>query len=180
MESISCNEVIQKEQEHLRLRRQKLGFEHGTAEKPNWFGIAMSGGGIRSATINLGILKTLNKYGVLQKADYLSTVSGRRFYPRLCARNSQRNGRFGKLFARITSRNAQKHHGEYWVPHTGLLGQKQARPDSAHHILYSQLADEPGQPDYCIWHCLLPLPYRGELPLGENPFTSLNFLAEKA
>ncbi|MBK6997813.1 MAG: hypothetical protein IPH31_24090 [Lewinellaceae bacterium] len=92
MESISCNEVIQKEQEHLRLRRQKLGFEHGTAEKPNWFGIAMSGGGIRSATINLGILKTLNKYGVLQKADYLSTVSGGGFIHAYVQGNGQRNG----------------------------------------------------------------------------------------
>ncbi|MEM7219787.1 MAG: hypothetical protein AAF515_15570 [Pseudomonadota bacterium] len=40
------------------------------------FGIALSGGGIRSATFNLGILQALAKEGLLTKADYLSTNSG--------------------------------------------------------------------------------------------------------
>ncbi len=40
------------------------------------FGIALSGGGIRSATINLGFLKVLNENNVFRLADYLSTVSG--------------------------------------------------------------------------------------------------------
>ena len=39
-------------------------------------GIALSGGGIRSATLSLGFLETLNKYNILKLADYLSTVSG--------------------------------------------------------------------------------------------------------
>ena len=46
------------------------------AEPTNLFGIALSGGGIRSATVSLGFLNTLKQLGVLQKADYLSTVSG--------------------------------------------------------------------------------------------------------
>lgn len=38
-------------------------------------GLALSGGGIRSATFNLGVLQALNRYRVLG-FDYLSTVSG--------------------------------------------------------------------------------------------------------
>jgi hypothetical protein len=39
-------------------------------------GLALSGGGIRSATINLGILQGLARRGLLPRFDYLSTVSG--------------------------------------------------------------------------------------------------------
>ncbi|MDA5193179.1 hypothetical protein NYP16_04310 [Alphaproteobacteria bacterium LMG 31809] len=39
-------------------------------------GVAMSGGGIRSATFNLGLLQALSRYGLFSHADYLSTVSG--------------------------------------------------------------------------------------------------------
>ena len=38
--------------------------------------LAFSGGGIRSATFNLGILQALEKCGLLSSIDYLSTVSG--------------------------------------------------------------------------------------------------------
>ncbi|SHH56672.1 patatin-like phospholipase family protein [Flavobacterium defluvii] len=40
------------------------------------YGLAFSGGGIRSATFNLGILQRLAGLGVLGKMDYISTVSG--------------------------------------------------------------------------------------------------------
>jgi hypothetical protein len=39
-------------------------------------GLAFSGGGIRSATFNLGVLQGLAKLGLLPMFDYLSTVSG--------------------------------------------------------------------------------------------------------
>ena len=39
-------------------------------------GLAFSGGGIRSATFNLGILQGLARRGLLKHVDYLSTVSG--------------------------------------------------------------------------------------------------------
>ncbi len=39
-------------------------------------GLAFSGGGIRSATFGLGVLEALKDLGLLQKIDYLSTVSG--------------------------------------------------------------------------------------------------------
>lgn len=39
-------------------------------------GLAFSGGGIRSATFNLGLLKGLDDLGILRHIDYVSTVSG--------------------------------------------------------------------------------------------------------
>jgi predicted acylesterase/phospholipase RssA len=42
----------------------------------NLIGLAFSGGGIRSATFNLGILQALAENELLHKFDYLSTVSG--------------------------------------------------------------------------------------------------------
>lgn len=42
----------------------------------NLLGLAFSGGGIRSATFNLGVLQTLAGFGLLKRVDYLSTVSG--------------------------------------------------------------------------------------------------------
>ena len=39
-------------------------------------GLALSGGGIRSATFCLGLVRALAKKGLLKKFDYLSTVSG--------------------------------------------------------------------------------------------------------
>ena len=45
-------------------------FRHGLV------GLALSGGGIRSASVNLGVLQALGKRGVLRHVDYLSTVSG--------------------------------------------------------------------------------------------------------
>jgi hypothetical protein len=47
-----------------------------TAWKAGLMGLAFSGGGIRSATFNLGILQGLAKLGLLRKFNYLSTVSG--------------------------------------------------------------------------------------------------------
>ncbi|MGA7411919.1 MAG: patatin-like phospholipase family protein, partial [Bryobacteraceae bacterium] len=42
----------------------------------NLVGLAVSGGGIRSATFALGVLEGLKHFGLLPKIDYLSTVSG--------------------------------------------------------------------------------------------------------
>src|SRR5262252_8051558 len=44
------------------------------AKKPS--ALCISGGGIRSATFALGVLQGLARAGLLQKFDYLSTVSG--------------------------------------------------------------------------------------------------------
>src|SRR5689334_984903 len=41
-----------------------------------WKGVALSGGGIRSATFSLGALQALAAHGILPRMDYMSTVSG--------------------------------------------------------------------------------------------------------
>lgn len=50
----------------------------GLDEKPN-LGLAISGGGMRSASATLGQLRGLYELGILQKARYLSCVSGSSF-----------------------------------------------------------------------------------------------------
>jgi hypothetical protein len=46
------------------------------AHEGNLLGLALSGGGIRSATFNLGVMQCLAKLKLLHRVDYLSTVSG--------------------------------------------------------------------------------------------------------
>ena len=46
------------------------------AAKAGLFGVSFSGGGIRSATFNLGVLQALQELNLLGAIDYLSTVSG--------------------------------------------------------------------------------------------------------
>jgi predicted acylesterase/phospholipase RssA len=45
-------------------------------EPQEFLGLAFSGGGIRSATFNLGVLQALAELRLLKDFDYLSTVSG--------------------------------------------------------------------------------------------------------
>ncbi len=45
-------------------------------EQPERSALCLSGGGIRSATFSLGVLQGLARRGLLQRFDYLSTVSG--------------------------------------------------------------------------------------------------------
>jgi hypothetical protein len=62
----------------LKLEREKIKVRRGDelpADK-NLVGLAISGGGIRSATFGLGVLEGMKPLGLLQKLDYLSTVSG--------------------------------------------------------------------------------------------------------
>jgi hypothetical protein len=59
----------------------QLWQEHAAAHPErktvsNFFGLALSGGGIRSATFNLGVLQVLAWTRLLRFVDYLSTVSG--------------------------------------------------------------------------------------------------------
>ncbi|MDF3933470.1 patatin-like phospholipase family protein [Pseudomonas citronellolis] len=61
------------EQALLRERRARAGLDAGADF--SW-GLALSGGGVRSATFNFGLLRALAKNHVLKRFDYLSTVSG--------------------------------------------------------------------------------------------------------
>ena len=63
-------------EEVLKEERSQIFGEKQITEEPEGVGFAFSGGGIRSATFNLGILQGLSRAGLLDKIDYLSTVSG--------------------------------------------------------------------------------------------------------
>lgn len=119
MATISFRDVILKEKEQLRLRRQNLKMEHGSPEQENWFGIGLSGGGIRSATINLGFLKTLNRFGILQKADYLSSVSGGGYTHAFIQATTKQTGSLEQLFTEDQIK-AMRQHGEYLTPGQGF------------------------------------------------------------
>ena len=79
--SVPFETVLKTEHQHLRQRR---GEDPKPADddpiqdahhiKP--FGVSFSGGGIRSATFNLGIIQGLAESNLLSRIDYLSTVSG--------------------------------------------------------------------------------------------------------
>lgn len=49
---------------------------HGFTQHKQRIGLALPGGGIRSATFSLGVLQVLSRQGMIPHVDYLSTVSG--------------------------------------------------------------------------------------------------------
>jgi len=62
-------ELFAQELEHIR-------NQHKDIDKGNLFGLAFSGGGIRSAIFSLGVMQALAEMGWLKRFHYLSTVSG--------------------------------------------------------------------------------------------------------
>jgi len=117
---IKYHEVIERETELLKVRREKLKLEAPEKMDDNKFGIALSGGGIRSATINLGFLETLNEFNILQRADYISTVSGGGYtgaYVQATLKNEE--GDYSKLFDKEHI-NHLRNNGEYMIPGKGL------------------------------------------------------------
>jgi hypothetical protein len=73
----SIEEVLKDEDRFITYARAAKGLPPPqTADARDHVGLAFSGGGIRSATFNLGVLQGLAKNGLLRHVDYLSTVSG--------------------------------------------------------------------------------------------------------
>ncbi|OZG74605.1 hypothetical protein BTA51_06325 [Hahella sp. CCB-MM4] len=67
-------EDVQKQESNwIKKRRHAAGISDSEAPL---VGLGCSGGGIRSATFNLGILQALSRRGLLTQVDYLSSVSG--------------------------------------------------------------------------------------------------------
>jgi hypothetical protein len=64
--------ILAAERQSIDARRR----HYGIPEKAHTIGLALSGGGIRSATFSLGILVALARRAILPQIDYLSTVSG--------------------------------------------------------------------------------------------------------
>ena len=78
---IDHHAVIADELVELRKRQRTIGQPPAgedplSPEHDELVGLAISGGGIRSATFALGVLEGLKQLGLLKKMHYLSTVSG--------------------------------------------------------------------------------------------------------
>ncbi len=116
--TIKCPEVVATEKASLLERRAKLGIQNEGPSGENWFGIALSGGGIRSATINLGFLRTLHKFGILHRADYLSTVSGGGYCGSFIQTAARAEGSMDDIFSEKKI-DALRSHGEYMIPGQG-------------------------------------------------------------
>lgn len=67
------NEINLAERSAILARRKHYGLPQNKAHA---IGLALSGGGIRSATFSLGVLIALGRRNLLPQFDYLSTVSG--------------------------------------------------------------------------------------------------------
>ncbi|HFA48918.1 MAG TPA: hypothetical protein ENJ95_07875 [Bacteroidetes bacterium] len=121
METYKLNKVLEEEEAMLRERRKRLfGEEESLKLEDNKFGIALSGGGIRSATINLGFLKTLNLFKILEKADYISTVSGGGYTGAYVQATVKQLDGFDKLFHEEKIDRLRKY-GDYMIPGQGKL-----------------------------------------------------------
>ena len=119
METHKLSKVLQEEAALLQQRREKL-FGAAAKEKleKEKFGIALSGGGIRSATINLGFLKTLNIFKILEKADYISTVSGGGYTGAYIQATLKQLDGYDELFHEEKIKHLRSY-GDYWIPGHG-------------------------------------------------------------
>jgi hypothetical protein len=85
-------------------------------------GLALSGGGIRSATFNLGVLQGLQEFDLLRHVDYLSTVSGGGFIGSWLVANAKRTRHWlGKDTCWDESITRLRSYSKYLAPITGIL-----------------------------------------------------------
>lgn len=64
--------LFEDEQKLIKKRKEAIGLP----QDETFVGLALSGGGIRSATFCFGVLQVLERLGLMKQVDYLSTVSG--------------------------------------------------------------------------------------------------------
>lgn len=111
-------------------RDRSIKHEYVTRPRRDLFGLALSGGGIRSATFNLGLLQGLRDLGILSIFDYLSTVSGGgylgAFWSAWIARKpAERGGDFPTVAATSRAECAEVEHlrrfSNFLSPRVGLL-----------------------------------------------------------
>jgi len=85
-------------------------------------GLAFSGGGIRSATFNLGVLQGLQELDLLRHVDYISTVSGGGFIGSWLVGNVRRSQHWlGRLTCWDESIAHLRSYSNYLAPLTGIL-----------------------------------------------------------
>jgi hypothetical protein len=111
--------IIQNEKEfYLTKRRKQNGLPEPTDD--NLVGLCISGGGVRSATLGLGMFQAFIENGKLKLVDYLSTVSGGGFigsclssllsnehpWEKLTIENPEKNLRFNGGMMGVDKENA--------------------------------------------------------------------------
>ncbi len=74
--SIPFESVFHEEVKVIETSRRKRGVERSALTEEDLIGLSFSGGGIRSATFNLGVIQAFAQKHLLGYVDYLSTVSG--------------------------------------------------------------------------------------------------------
>ena len=74
--TLDFDAVLSQEHAWIAQRRQKVEENGYGSPENDSTGLGLSGGGIRSAIFNLGLLQALERHGIMQRIDYLSTVSG--------------------------------------------------------------------------------------------------------
>ena len=112
---VGFDQVFAQEIEHIREKRKWSGEESVKKAESNLFGIALSGGGVRSATIGAGFLEVLNSCGILRKADYLSTVSGGGYIGGYVQSKLHLRPDWNGLFS-VEDQKYLQSHGDYLAP----------------------------------------------------------------
>ncbi len=74
--SVPFESVLHEEVEVIKASREKRGVPCPEPTEDDLIGLSFSGGGIRSATFNLGVIQAFAQKQLLRHVDYLSTVSG--------------------------------------------------------------------------------------------------------
>jgi hypothetical protein len=88
----------------------------------NLVGLSFSGGGIRSATFNLGVLQGLQELDLLRQIDYLSTVSGGGFIGSWLVANVCRTRHWlGRLMNWEDSIDHLRRYSNYLAPRLGMF-----------------------------------------------------------
>jgi hypothetical protein len=85
-------------------RRRHLGPEAEAGLQPGRWGLALSGGGVRSATFCYGLVSALAKNGVFSRFDYMSTVSGGGYIGAMIGRLAQKADTADELQKKLASR----------------------------------------------------------------------------
>jgi hypothetical protein len=94
----------------------------GELRPEDLIGLAFSGGGIRSATLNLGVLQGLQELDLLRHCDYVSTVSGGGFIGSWLLGNVRRSLHWlGRKTDWSKSIKHLRDYSNYLAPRTGVL-----------------------------------------------------------
>ena len=120
----SSDKVLDGEIECIQKRREAVGTESELTDdelKGKLVGLALSGGGIRSATFSLGILQRLAEADILNRVDYLSTVSG--------------GGYIGGALTFFANSNREPEAGSTNFPYGPYEPQKRTQGEDKHDIL---------------------------------------------